>query len=115
MGLLHTINIELREFHDKNVPPYATLSHRWGDNEISFQDIAAARGKLSPYSKLVRCCLQAAFDGWEYVWIDTCGIDKTSSAELSEAVNSMCQWYRHAGVCYAYLDDVNLTPDHWRM
>lgn len=41
--------------------------------------------------------------------MDTCCIDKSSSAELSEAVNSMFQWYRKATVCYAYLQDV---PDH---
>ncbi|KAL5905981.1 hypothetical protein ACKVV1_010394 [Pyricularia oryzae] len=28
-----------------------------------------------------------------YVWVDICCIDKTSSAELSEAINSMFRWY----------------------
>ncbi|KAH7364549.1 hypothetical protein BKA65DRAFT_371585, partial [Rhexocercosporidium sp. MPI-PUGE-AT-0058] len=49
---------------------------------------------------------QALSDGWEWVWIDSCCIDKTSSAELSEAINSMFRWYREAQVCYAYLSDV---------
>ena len=40
-------------------------------------------------------------------WIDTCCIDKSSSAELSEAINSMFRWYRNADVCYAFLSDVN--------
>lgn len=40
-------------------------------------------------------------------WIDSCCIDKTSSAELSEAINSMFEWYRRAEVCYAYLSDVS--------
>lgn len=39
-------------------------------------------------------------------WIDSCCIDKTSSAELSEAINSMFKWYQKAQVCYAYLSDV---------
>jgi hypothetical protein len=39
-------------------------------------------------------------------WIDTCCIDKTSSAELSEAINSMFKWYGDAEICYAYLSDV---------
>ena len=41
------------------------------------------------------------------VWVDTCCIDKRSSAELSEAVNSMYRWYEDAQVCYAYLHDVS--------
>ena len=39
--------------------------------------------------KIRYCCALAAAKGYEYVWIDTCCIDKTSSAELSEAINSM--------------------------
>jgi hypothetical protein len=39
-------------------------------------------------------------------WLDSCCIDKTSSAELSEAINSMYRWYQNAQVCYAYLEDV---------
>ncbi|KAF2186699.1 HET-domain-containing protein, partial [Zopfia rhizophila CBS 207.26] len=37
---------------------------------------------------------------------DRCCIDKSSSAELSEAINSMYRWYNNAKVCYAYLVDV---------
>jgi hypothetical protein len=37
---------------------------------------------------------------------NTCYIDKTSSAELSEAINSMYHWYQESGVCYTYLADV---------
>ena len=36
----------------------------------------------------------------------SCCIDKTSSAELSEAINSMWQWYENAEVCVVYLPDV---------
>ncbi len=45
-------------------------------------------------------------DGVRYIWIDTCCIDKSSSAELSEAINSMYRWYEESVVCYAYLEDV---------
>ena len=48
----------------------------------------------------------AVADGFDYIWIDTCCIDKTSSAELSEALNSMYRWYQEAEECYAYLADV---------
>ncbi|PMD16890.1 hypothetical protein NA56DRAFT_730642, partial [Hyaloscypha hepaticicola] len=63
------------------------------------------------WSKVTGCCAQAALDGWEYVWIDSCCIDKTSSAELSEAINSMFRWYKKAEVCYAYLSDVSSASD----
>jgi hypothetical protein len=58
------------------------------------------------FTKLQYTCAQARKDGYEYVWVDTCCIDKSSSAELSEAINSMFEWYRGAQVCYAYLEDV---------
>jgi hypothetical protein len=38
--------------------------------------------------------------------LSRCCIDKTSSAELSEAINSMFRWYEKAETCYAYLSDV---------
>ncbi|KAM5530181.1 hypothetical protein V8D89_016147 [Ganoderma adspersum] len=57
---------------------------------------------------LVRdCCTFAARDGFEWIWIDTCCIDKTSSSELSEAINSMYAWYAAADVCYVWLHDVD--------
>jgi hypothetical protein len=59
--------------------------------------------------KIIKACQQALIDGLAYVWVDTCCIDKNSSAELSEAINSMFRWYALAEVCYAYLDDVPLS------
>ena len=38
--------------------------------------------------------------------VDTCCIDKSSSAELTESINSMYRWYQEAAICYAYLFDV---------
>lgn len=38
-------------------------------------------------------------------------IDKTSSAELSEAINSMFLWYQKASECYTYLSDVVCNQD----
>ncbi|KAF5490645.1 putative transporter [Colletotrichum fructicola] len=54
----------------------------------------------------------ALADGFHYIWIDTCCIDKTSSSELTEAINSMWAWYRHAQICYAYLSDVRSDSAH---
>ncbi|KAK4135935.1 hypothetical protein BT67DRAFT_433312 [Trichocladium antarcticum] len=59
------------------------------------------------YSKIAYACRQAERDGYHYVWVDTCCIDKRSSAEMSEAINSMFSWYQQAAVCYAYLEDVH--------
>ena len=57
---------------------------------------------------MLECCKTVAKDGWQWIWIDTCCIDKSSSAELSEAINSMFQWYQNAELCYAYLQDVSI-------
>jgi hypothetical protein len=69
--------------------------------------LQSGRGpEMVGYSKIRGCCAQAALDGFDYAWIDSCCIDKTSSSELSEAINSMFNFYRKAQVCYAYLSDV---------
>jgi hypothetical protein len=107
MRLLNTSKIKFDEFYGSEIPPYAILSHTWGDGEVSFQDFRDGKGKnRDGHRKITECCRLAASDGWQFVWIDTCCIDKTSSAELSEAINSMFEWYQRAGVCYSYLADV---------
>lgn len=62
-------------------------------------------------AKVQDACAVARADGFRYIWIDSCCIDKTSSAELSEAINSMYMWYRNAVVCYAWLADVPCLSD----
>lgn len=96
-------------------PAYAILSHCWDTEEVLFADLAdglEARKKQG-FSKIEKACVQAARDGFEYIWIDSCCIDKSSSAELSEAINSMFAWYRGASKCYAYLADVE-RPEEFR-
>jgi hypothetical protein len=107
MRLLHSTTLELREFTETEIPPYAILSHTWGKDEVSFEDMQNGDDakKKKGYSKIQRRCEIAASDGFEYAWVDTCCIDKTSSSELSEAINSMYQWYQKAEVCYVYLSD----------
>ena len=112
MRLLCASTITLEEFPEDDVPDYAILSHTWGADEVTYQDYRNPSPKIrlsAGYRKLENCCAQAVADGFEYVWIDTCCIDKTSSAELSEAINSMYRWYREAKVCYAYLSDVTVA------
>ncbi|KAI5992317.1 heterokaryon incompatibility protein-domain-containing protein [Pisolithus orientalis] len=96
---------------------YAILSHCWGevDQEVSFKEVKKflsmtqeKRNEIRErpgYQKIILTCRQAQEDGLKWVWVDTCCINKDSSAELSEAINSMYQWYESAEVCYAYLHD----------
>ncbi|KAH8687296.1 heterokaryon incompatibility protein-domain-containing protein [Tricladium varicosporioides] len=107
MRLLHTSALTLKEFFGDGIPPYAVLSHRWEEEEVTLQDLTNGGAKeLLGYGKLMGCCERAKHDGLDYVWIDTCCIDKTSSAELSEAINSMFEWYQASYICYVYLSDV---------
>lgn len=108
MRLLDVDSRQLQEYIGDEIPPYAILSHTWGDDEVLFQDLPNPdhRSKLG-YAKIEGCCQQAIKDGHRYVWIDTCCIDKSSSAELSEAINSMYKWYMESEVCYVYLADVS--------
>ena len=100
----------LYEFYDKDIPHYAILSHTWTQQEVSLQMLEDPNSKtLDGYTKIKRCCELALSEGWKYAWIDTCCIDKTSSADLSEAINAMYGWYENAQVCYVYLADVSVT------
>ena len=114
MRLLSTFTLRFHEFQGESVPYYAILSHTWTDEEVSLQEMKKGDGKdKAGFAKIKSCCALAASEGWEYVWIDTCCIDKSSSVELSEAINSMFQYYRKAAVCYAYLVDVPASEgDH---
>ena len=112
MWLLDTTSLALSAFFDENTPYYAILSHTWGPEEVSFQDIQGPHERIlnkAGYKKIKECCAKALEAGFEYVWIDTCCIDKTNSVELSEAINSMFRWYQNSATCYAYLADV--TPN----
>ena len=110
MRLLNTVTFQLEEFFDVTIPPYAILSHRWEDEELTFQNLKiGGYGPLKGYAKVRNACRVACLDGWKYIWMDTCCINNSSSSELSEAINSMFKWYRMAEVCYAYLSDVPST------
>lgn len=101
--------LEVEEFNAENVPRYAILSHMWENDEVSFQEISKPQNAMvtkKGYGKIRQVCNIASANGLEHVWVDTCCIDKTSSAELSESINSMYRWYQDAEVCYAYLADV---------
>jgi hypothetical protein len=98
------------EFFEGHIPRYAILSHRWGEEEVTFRDLAKGGAKkMAGYSKIQFCGEQARRDGLQYFWLDTCCIDKSNSTELAEAINSMFRWYQNAAKCYVYLSDVSIT------
>ncbi|KAH8752251.1 vegetative incompatibility protein HET-E-1 [Diaporthe sp. PMI_573] len=111
MRLLHrsdTGAIRLTEDIVKNIPRYAILSHRWGAEEVTLQELSDGTGQSKRgYHKIRFCGEQARRDGLSYFWVDTCCIDKKNAVELQEAINSMFRWYRNAARCYVYLDDVS--------
>ncbi|RYP78366.1 hypothetical protein DL771_000551 [Monosporascus sp. 5C6A] len=79
-------SLELEEFFDNEIPRYAILSHTWiKGEEVTFQDIQKSRyERKKGFAKILGCCARALGDGYDWVWVDTCCIDKSSSAELSE-------------------------------
>ena len=121
---------------DNDTELYAILSHTWEEEEVSFQKFEASKvllpvgfnedepwlnhqiptlsepaGSMKGLKKVRGACQKAKMEGYDWIWIDTCCIDKSSSAELSEAINSMFRWYEQAAVCYAYLSDVKSDDD----
>ncbi|KAI0012033.1 HET-domain-containing protein [Xylariaceae sp. FL0662B] len=114
MWLLNVHTRKLVEFVGDNRPRtgYVILSHTWGEEEVTFQDLSnPGHTQKLGYAKIEGSCQQAIRDNYSYVWIDTCCIDKSSSSELSEAINSMFAWYGDANVCYVYLVDVPTGKD----
>lgn len=129
MRLLHTKLLEFEEFYDDDsedvtIPKYAIVSHRWGPDEVTYHELlllavdsafsdrrvpweTERKRKGQGYRKILAACDLAASQHYDWIWTDTCCIDKTSSAELTEAINSMWSWYFNSAVCLAYLPDVN--------
>ncbi|KAK4574948.1 hypothetical protein LTR86_000798 [Recurvomyces mirabilis] len=129
MRLLNTSTLKLQEFFVP--PPYVILSHRWSDEEVSYEDFILVRRdpeQLPPYlveeaaeirgrrgyRKIIDFAVKAkehlhwgTGKPFEWCWLDTCCIDKRSSSELSEAINSMWKWYNNCGFCVVYLEDVS--------
>ena len=117
MWLIHTESLKLEYFVGNDIPEYAILSHTWGDGEVTFQDWQDFRkaSKKTGFAKIKSACALAQADKLNYIWVDTNCIDKTSSAELSEAINSMFAWYQNSEICYVYLADVKDPDDVARM
>lgn len=111
MRLLQTTTLLMQDFPNDSAPAYVTLSHTWGSEEVTFEDFDHAEAtQKAGYHKIKQFCEKAARHGHRWGWVDTCCIDKRSSSELTEAINSMFVWYKDAIECYAYLSDVVRTP-----
>jgi hypothetical protein len=107
MRLINTTTGLFEEFIGQNIPKYAILSHTWENEEVSFQDMKdPGHVRKKGYQKIHRTCHMASGAGIKYAWVDTCSINKDSSAELTEAINSMYRWYERAEVCYVFLTDL---------
>ena len=107
MRLIKTDTLQFHEFYTSQTPPYAILSHTWTDGEVSFQDMSSPdRTSKKGFAKILQTCRLAQESKLEYAWVDTCCIDKSSSAELTESINSMFQWYKDASACYVHLEDL---------
>jgi hypothetical protein len=139
MRLLNSTTLEFKFFNDEACPPYAILSHVWGAEEVSYQNVrflqqvqrlpanhpmrgayvaaleAAAGLELSVtrekpisnfagLSKIEETAKIAKEKNLDWFWVDTCCIDKSSSAELQEAINSMYAWYKRSAYCIVYLE-----------
>jgi hypothetical protein len=112
MRLLNVKTRCLEEFYGDKIPPYAILSHTWGVEGVTFQDLSREDHKQKHgYKKIEGCCQAAAEQRISYVWCDTICIDKSSSAELSEAINSMFKWYEASEVCFVFLEDLPPKSD----
>jgi hypothetical protein len=90
MRLLKCCSLTLEDFRGKDVPPYVALSHTWSKDEVLYKDLVNPTDKVrnkGGYAKVESVCRVALEHAYEYVWMDTCCIDKSSSAALQEAIN----------------------------
>lgn len=104
----------LKEYFGSPTDRFAILSHTWdAQGEVTLQQFANldSRTLAKGWEKIEKTCRKALECGYDYVWIDSCCIDKTNNAELTESINSMFQWYSDAGLCLVYLNDFS-ADDH---
>jgi hypothetical protein len=112
LEVLPNSQFRLSENIGSAIPPYAILSHTWGNDseEVTFEDIVKGVNRhKAGYEKLKFCGKQAARDGLRYFWVDSCCINKNNRAELQDAISSMFRWYQRSSKCYVYLSDVSTS------
>ena len=125
--LIHCREGKFEEFH--NPPEYAILSHTWRrgkrgkEKEVTYQDFQTRpkgkrQGHKGGWKKVEMACdtALALEHKIEWIWIDSCCINRNDIQELTEAINSMYQWYEQSRICIAYLGDldgIELTSCTW--
>jgi hypothetical protein len=99
MRLLNASTLEFKVFENEDeIPDYAILSHTWEAEEVSYQDMTLHRNESKTkrgFRKIKNMAQKTLDSGFEWFWVDTCNIDKSSSAELSEAIN--CELLQSVG------------------
>lgn len=109
MRLIDVKILQPIERYGDSIPPYAILSHTWGDQEVTLQEIQSPTQNIrnkEGWLKIEQACKITRAHRLGFLWVDTCCIDKTNSVELGEAINSMFQWYKNSDMCIAYLADL---------
>jgi hypothetical protein len=101
MRLLEIIlNGDLRlteKFLNRLIPRYTILSHTWGTEEVTYEDMVNhSNGNKAGYKKIKFCDTQAAKHGLQYFWVDSYYIKRLSDPKLSESLNSIFCWYYRA-------------------
>ena len=147
MRLLNIKTCELEEFKEgpklrDALDKCAIVSHRWGNNELSFQKYEkqmknsnyrdhqfdnpgdtppSSKAESEGFLKTARARLKAQQqeptqpqNNLKYIWMDTCCINKEEEGELAEAIVLMFHWYSSAKVCYAYLPDVSAVKKEFQ-
>ncbi|KAF8129810.1 hypothetical protein EV363DRAFT_1417516 [Boletus edulis] len=95
---------------------YVMLSHKWEDNEPSFQQvvhIAVHDLETSPtHDKLQTFCNIVRGAGFNWAWSDTCCIDKSDHVVLQEALIAMFRWYQGSAMVIVFLRGVRPSSPH---
>ena len=111
------IQIEVKKFYR-----YVMFSHRWEDGEPLFQTVQNISvydlESSSPNIKLQTLCKLVRSLGLQWVWSDTCCIDKKDNVVLQESLVAMFTWYRGSSLTIVYLRGVwsqsEQPGDLWR-
>jgi hypothetical protein len=109
MRLINTKTLVLAEYIEDSIPSYGILSHTWDNDEVLFEQMrnfAPSLYETRGFKKITQSCRIARELGLDWVWVDTCCIDKSNHTELSIAINLMFRWYQASSVCLVYLADV---------
>ncbi|KAK3672609.1 hypothetical protein LTR78_007421 [Recurvomyces mirabilis] len=110
--LIDTRTLAIKHIQSGSQVRYGILSHVWGPQEISYENFFNEQARDGQgFTKVWKCCKLALEHGLDYMWIDSCCIDRGSTAELSEAINSMFAWYASAAICFVYLADVGMPTN----